>query len=145
MTVRRKVKKQFGGKLQVYRSRAAMQRGYGNYPMFSGQGLQQGRGFGSLFRGLMKTIAPIAKRGLLSVGKAALNAGARAMEDVRDNNTSVKQALKKQAVTTFHPQNVINRALKKRKATSQPQKPKRKVQRKGKVVKGTLDAPRFTR
>ena len=99
------------------------------------------------FRGLMKNIVPVAKRGLLSVGKAALNTGARALEDVRDNNTTVKQALKKQAVQTFHPQNVINGTLKKRKATSQPQKPKRKVQRKGNVskVKGIVDAPRFSR
>ena len=61
-------------------------------PIFSTQPLQRGYGFGGLFRGFLKTIAPIAKRGLLSVGKAALNAGARALEDVRDNDSSVKEA-----------------------------------------------------
>ena len=117
-------------------NQAIMQRGYGNMPIFSAQPLQRGYGFGGLFRGFLKTIAPMAKRGLLSVGKAALNAGARALEDVRDNDTSVKQALKKQAIQTFHPANVINRTANKRKASSQSTQSKRKVQRKTKAVRG---------
>ena len=48
-----------------------------------------------------------------------LNAGARALEDVRDNDTSVKDALKKQAVNTFYPQNNIKRVANKRKSSSQ--------------------------
>lgn len=138
---------QRGGKLNVYRSRATMQRGYGgNIPVFSAQPFQRGHGFGGLFRGLLRTIAPIAKRGLLSVGKAALNAGARALEDARDNNTSMKQALKKQAVETFHPTNVINRAVKKRKASSRPTQPARKVPRTSKAPKKSItDAPRLPR
>ena len=109
--------------------RGTMQAGYGNMPIFKAQPLQRGYGFGGLFRGLLKTIAPIAKRGLLSVGKAALNAGARALEDVRDNDASVKQAFRKQAIDTFHPVNVINRTVNKRKATSQAAQPVRKVRR----------------
>ena len=111
-----------------------MQRGYGTMPIFSTQPLQRGYGFGGLFRGFLKTIAPIAKRGLLSVGKAALNAGARALEDVRDNDSSVKDALKKQAIQTFHPVNVINRTVNKRQASSQLSPVKRKDKRKTKAV-----------
>ena len=111
------------------RPRVTRQNGYGTMPIFKTQPLQRGYGFGGLFRGLLKSIAPIAKRGLLSVGKAALNAGARALEDVRDNNTTVKQALRKQAVDTFHPVNVINRTVQKRKASSQVTSAKRKVPR----------------
>ena len=97
--------------------------------LFKAQPLQRGYGFGGLFRGLLKSIAPMAKRGLLSVGKAALNAGARALEDVRDNKTSMKQALRKQAVETFNPLTAINRAVRKRKASTQPRQTKRKVPR----------------
>lgn len=111
------------------RQRVKAQNGYGTMPIFRTQPLQRGYGFGGLFRGLLKSIAPIAKRGLLSVGKAALNAGARALEDVRDNNTTVRQALRKQAIDTFHPANVINRTANKRKASSQVTRAKRKVPR----------------
>ena len=83
------------------------------------------------------------------MGKAALNAGARALEDVRDNNTSIKQALKKETINTFHPVNVINRAAKKRKASSQSTKSKGKVQRvvgvPKKKKKNISDAPRFSK
>ena len=115
-------------------NRIIMQRGHGTMPIFSTQPLQRGYGFGGLFRGFLKTIAPIAKRGLLSVGKAALNAGARALEDVRDNDSSVKDALKKQAIQTFHPVNVINRTVNKRQASSQLSPVKRKDKRKTKAV-----------
>ena len=104
--------------------------------LFKAQPLQRGYGFGGLFRGLLKSIAPMAKRGLLSAGKAALNAGARALGDIRDNNTSVKQALKRQAIETFKPSTTttttttpINRGVRKRKASTQPRQTKRKVPR----------------
>ena len=112
-------------------------------PIFSTQPLQRGYGFGGLFRGFLKTIAPIAKRGLLSVGKAALNAGARALEDVRDNDSSVKEALKKQAINTFHPANVINRAVKKRKLSSRSTPSKGKGETKKKKQKIVSYAPRL--
>ena len=125
-------------------NRIIMQRGHGTMPIFSTQPLQRGYGFGGLFRGFLKTIAPIAKRGLLSVGKAALNAGARALEDVRDNDSSVKEALKKQAIQTFHPVNVINRTVNKRKPSSQSTQSKEKGVPK-KKKKTISDAPRLTK
>ena len=138
-----------GSKTRKSSKRTTTQSGFGHMPIFHAHPLQRGYGFGGLFRGFLRSIAPIAKRGLLSVGKAALNAGARALEDVRDNNTSIKQALKKETINTFHPVNVINRAAKKRKASSQSTKSKGKVQRvvgvPKKKKKNISDAPRFSK
>ncbi len=117
--------------------------GYGHMPIFRAQTLQRGYGLGGWGRAFLKTIAPVAKRGLLSLGKAALNAGARALEDVRDNDTSVKEALKKQAINTFHPANVINRAVKKRKLSSRSTPSKGKGETKKKKQKIVSDAPRL--
>ena len=125
--------------------RNTMQTGYGHMLMYRAQPLQRGYGFGGLFRGFLRSIAPIAKRGLLSVGKEALKVGARALEDVRDNNTSIKQALKKQAIDTFHPVNVINRTANKRKATSRSQQPKRTDQSAPKKKKTISDAPHLSK
>ena len=60
------------------------------------------------------------------------------MEDVRDNDSSVKDALKKQAIQTFHPVNVINRTVNKRQASSQLSPVKRKDKRKTKAVGATV-------
>ena len=121
--------------------RKAIQSGYGHMPVFRGRALQRGYGFGGLFRGFLRSIAPIAKRGLLSVGKEALKAGARALEDVRDNDTSIKQALKKQAIETFHPANVINRTANKRKSSSQSTQSQGAGVPKTKKKKTISDAP----
>ena len=125
--------------------RKVEQVGYGYIPVFRAQPLQRGYGLGGWGRAFLKTIAPVAKRGLLSLGKAALNAGARALEDVRDNDTSVKEALKKQAVNTFHPRNVINRSANKRKSSSQSTASKGKGASKRKKKKIVTDAPRLSK
>lgn len=125
--------------------RKVEQVGYGYIPVFRTQPLQRGYGLGGWGRAFLKTIAPVAKRGLLSLGKAALNAGARALEDVRDNDTSVKEALKKQAVNTFHPRNVINRSANKRKSSSQSTASKGKGASKRKKKKIVTDAPRLSK
>ena len=123
-------------------NRNKMQRGYGHIPVFHTRPLQRGYGFGGLFRGFLRSIAPIAKRGLLTVGREALKAGARALEDVRDNNTSIGKALKTQAIDTFHPVNVINRTANKRKPSSRSTQSREKVQSKSKKKKTISDVPR---
>ena len=124
-----------------------IQSGYGGMPIFRSQSYQRGYGFGGWGRALLKSIAPIAKRGLLSLGKATLSAGARSLEDIGDNNTTVKDAFKKRAIQTFHPSNVINRAMKKRKAANQLSQSKRKVARRKPTPKGRTisDVPSLSR
>ena len=111
--------------------------------VFRAQPLQHGHGFGGFFR----AIAPIAKKGLLSVGKSLFNAGARALEDVRDNQTSVKDALKKQALQTLslRPSNAINRGRKRKRPITNSKSLKRKVPppRRKKKRNALSDAPRL--
>ena len=51
----------------------------GALPYFTGARVQRGHGFGSLFSGLLRTVAPLIKRGPVALGKRALATGAQAM------------------------------------------------------------------
>ena len=44
----------------------------GALPYFAGARVQRGHGFGSLFGGLLRTVAPLIKRGALALGNRAL-------------------------------------------------------------------------
>ena len=106
---------------------------YGGMNMFHGATLQHGRGLqrfqrgygiGGLFKGLFRTVSPMLKKGLLYAGKHALEAGARALDDVRENDTTITEALKTQARAI--PRNIINRSGVKRKADNSKPTSKRK-------------------
>ena len=133
--------------MKTYRGET-LQRGHGRFtrvPLYRVYHRQRGRGFGAFLGNAARWIAPIAKKGLLSLGKAALNAGARALEDINDNNTTVKDAFKKQAVETFHPVKAINRAMKRKNAITSPATSKIKVQRKKQGKTSRInDTPRGT-
>ena len=47
----------------------------GALPYFTGARVQRGHGFGSLFSGLLRTVAPLIKRGAVALGKRALATG----------------------------------------------------------------------
>ena len=65
-------------------------------PYFTGARVQRGHGFGSLFSGLLRTVAPLIKRGAVALGKRALATGAQIAGDVvADKN--VKKAAKRRA------------------------------------------------
>ena len=49
----------------------------GALPYFTGARVQRGHGFGSLFSGLLRTVAPLIKRGAVALGKHALATGAQ--------------------------------------------------------------------
>ena len=99
--------------MRVFRSQQSMQRGYG---------------IGGLFRGLIRTVKPLMKKGLLSAGRKALNVGANALSDMQDNNVTLKKALQKQIRSTFVPtKKTINRRDPKRKSSSSHTSQKRKV------------------
>ena len=47
----------------------------GALPYFAGSRVQRGHGFGSLLGGLLRTVAPLIKRGALALGNRALKTG----------------------------------------------------------------------
>ncbi len=68
----------------------------GEPPYFSGARVHRGHGFGSLFSGLLRTVAPLITRGAAALGKRALTTGAQIAGDVvADKN--VKKAAKPRA------------------------------------------------
>ena len=67
------------------------------------------------------------KKGLLHLGKSALMAGANALQDVSENKSNLRDAVKRRAVEALHPKNLINRAGVKRKAVNLTKRATRKV------------------
>ena len=124
------------------RRRQYVQHG-GNFPVFRAmQSQQRGYGLGGMFRSLFRTVTPHLKKGLAHVGRRALTAGANALADMSANNTSLKDALKKQVKNEITALNPINRlqdlmsAPRKGKATTLNRTPKnrRKGTRKGSIT-----------
>ena len=68
----------------------------GALPYFTGARVQKGHGFGSLFSGLLRSVAPLIKRGALALGKRALTTGAQIAGDVVAGQ-SIKKATKRRA------------------------------------------------
>ena len=54
----------------------------GALPYFTGARVQRGHGFGSVSSGLLRTVAPLIKRGAVALGKRALATGAHIAGDV---------------------------------------------------------------
>ena len=54
----------------------------GALPYFTGARVQRGHGFRSLFSGLLRTVAPLIRRGAVALGKRALTTGAQIAGDV---------------------------------------------------------------
>ncbi len=106
-----------------------MQNGSGYVPVFRLQRMQRGSGFGGIFKSLLKVAMPMVKKGLLHVGKTALTAGAKALQDVSENKSTEKQAFKTHALEAFHPKNYINMSGTKRKSNTPIKPSKKKVKR----------------
>ena len=68
----------------------------GALPYFSGARVQNGYGFGSLFSGLLRSVAPLIKRGAVALGKRALTTGAQLAGDVVAGQ-NIKKATKRRA------------------------------------------------
>ena len=54
---------------------------------FAGARVQRGHGFGSLFAGLLRSVAPLIKRGALALGNRALKTGAQIAGDPNRGET----------------------------------------------------------
>lgn len=95
---------------QNKKRKSRCQYGTGSFPVFIGQPLQHGYGLGGIFRGLFSKAVPILKKSLTRVGERALNAGARALADVGENDTSLKTAVKRQMKNEINALKGINKA-----------------------------------
>ena len=63
---------------------------------FTGARVQRGHGFGCLFSSLLRSVAPLIKRGALALGKRALTTGAQLAGDVVAGQ-NIKKATKRRA------------------------------------------------
>ena len=63
----------------------------GALPYFVGARVQRGQGLGSLFGGLLRSVAPLIRRGAIALGKRALRTGMQIADDVVSSQ-NVKQA-----------------------------------------------------
>ena len=70
----------------------------GALPYFTGARVQRGHGFGSLFSGLLRSVAPLIRRGAVALGKRALTTGVQIASDVVAGQ-NVKKAAKRRATT----------------------------------------------
>ena len=68
----------------------------GALPYFTGACVQRGHSFGSLFSGLLRSVAPLIKRGALALGKRALTTDAQIAGDVVAGQ-NIKKATKRRA------------------------------------------------
>lgn len=71
--------------------------GYGDYPVYRGISRQYGNGLGSIFKTVLRTVAPIlkpmAKAGIQSAKKVAKEHGVKALKEIIKGK-NVKQVLK---------------------------------------------------
>ena len=70
----------------------------GALPYFAGARVQRGHGFGSLFAGLLRSVAPLIKRGALALGNRALKTGAQIAGDVLSGE-NIRTAAKRRTNT----------------------------------------------
>ena len=68
----------------------------GALPYFTGARVQRGHGFGNLFTGLLRSVAPLIRRGAVALGKRALTTGVQIASDVVAGQ-NVKKAAKRRA------------------------------------------------
>ena len=68
----------------------------GVLPYFTGARVQRGHRFGSLFSGLLRSVAPLIRRGAVALGKRTLTTGAQIAGDVVAGKI-IKKAAKQRA------------------------------------------------
>ena len=103
-------------------------------PVFRGGVMQKGYGLGGLFKGLLRTVTPHLKKGLIRVGQHVLQNGINVMEDVA-NGENFKTAAKRRVGESVNDaiQSVVSNKKKRktyqsvsRKKTSKSRGPKTK-------------------
>ena len=127
----------------------------GALPYFVGAKVQRGHGLGSLLGGLLRSVAPLIRRGAAAVGKRALRTGMQIADDVMTGQ-NIKQAAKRRVtnagkdllrslVTTAGPPGVRTQSKKrqrrptKRAATTRPTSVVKR-RRKGQTPRDVFDS-----
>lgn len=88
----------------ILRQGAVYQRGYGCYPR-----PYYGRGFGSVFRGVLRFFQPLLVKGLKTVGNEVLKAGSDILMDI--DKKPVKELVKTRGATAY--ENLKRKAINK--------------------------------
>ena len=114
------------------------QYGTGSFPVFIGQPLQHGYGIEGILRGLFSKAVPVLKKSLTYAGKRALNAGARALAYVGENDTSLKTAVKRQIKNEIIALKGINRTTQRKPTTPRRIRKRARRQQRGGFQKITL-------
>ena len=96
----------------------------GNMNVFRGPVMQRGYGLGGFFKGMVRTFAPVLKRGLVNVGKKALETGVQVMNDVAEGK-NFKNSVKKRSKDKLLSSIFINKPSTSRKSVSRKQTVKR--------------------
>ena len=102
----------------------------GALPYFAGARVQRGHGFGSLFGGLLRSVAPLIKRGALALGNRALKTGAQIAGDILSGE-NIRTAAKRRTKTAGRdlPQSLLATPPGKRVKRAAPSRQRRPVKR----------------
>ena len=98
-------------------------------PAFKGAACQRGYGIGGIFKGLTRTFVPVVKKGLLNLGKQALQGGVQVLDNV-SRGENLKVAIKRLAVE----------GVKKMSKNSISRAPSRKTASRKRTVTGTYSS-----
>ena len=119
----------------------------GALPYFAGARVQRGHGFGSLFAGLLRSVAPLIKRGALALGNRALKTGAQIAGDVlsgenirtaakRRTNTAGRDLL--QSLLTTPPGKRVKRAAPKKRIKPRRAEPVKRAAKRRRIAEADV-------
>ena len=108
----------------------------GALPYFAGARVQRGHGFGSLFAGLLRSVAPLIKRGALALGNRALKTGAIRTAAKRRTNTAGRDLL--QSLLTTPPGKRVKRAAPKKRIKPRRAEPVKRAAKRRRIAESDV-------
>ena len=103
----------------------------GALPYFAGARVQRGHGFGSLFAGLLRSVAPLIKRGALALGNRAIRTAAK-----RRTNTAGRDLL--QSLLTTPPGKRVKRAAPKKRIKPRRAEPVKRAAKRRRIAEADV-------
>ena len=115
----------------------------------AGARVQRGHGFGSLFAGLLRSVAPLIKRGALALGNRALKTGAQIAGDVlsgenirtaakRRTNTAGRDLLQSLLTTSSPPGKRVKRAAPKKRIKPRRAEPVKRAAKRRRIAEADV-------